>query len=221
MPPDVLEREGLGLWDLLTVSPLESLAVVLSTIGMYLAMLILVRLLGQRMLSGMSGFDLAALIAFGSVIGRSALGEFPAFSAGLIALATLVVLQGLVGVARKTRLGMVAIDNDPILLMAGDRMLEANMARSHVLPSEVQSRLRLAGVRHSREVAAVVLEPTGALSVLRRGEPVDPQLLSGVVGAAEVPADLLAAPSSSSHPPQTDLQPDEIDPPSTNPIQNP
>ncbi len=192
VPPDVLERDGLSLGDLLTVSPLESLAVVLSTIGMYLAMLLLVRLLGPRMLSGMSGFDLVALIAFGAVIGRSALGEFPAFSAGLIALATLVVLQGLVGTLRQTRLGMAVVDSPPVLLMAGGRLLEANMARAHVLPGELQSRLRLAGVRNFGEVAAVVLEPTGAISVLRRGEVIDPQLLSGVVGAAEVPEDLLA-----------------------------
>lgn len=196
MPPDVLERDSLGLWDLLTVSPLESLAVVLSTIGMYLAMVVLVRLLGPRMLSGMSGFDLAAVIAFGAVIGRSALGEFPAFSAGLIALATLILLQGLVGMARRTRVGATMIDNHPVLLMAGDRMLVDNMERCHVLPSELQSRLRLAGVRHPREVAAVVFEPTGATSVLRRGELLDPQLLSGVVGAGEMPPDLLAAPKS-------------------------
>lgn len=196
MPPDVLERDDLGLWELLTVSPLESLAVVLSTIGMYLAMVLLVRVLGPRMLSGMSGFDLAAVIAFGAVIGRSALGEFPAFSAGLIALATLIVLQGIVGTARRTRLGSMMIDNHPVLLMAGGRMLEDNMARCHVLPSELQSRLRLAGIRHLGEVAAAVFEPTGVTSVLRRGEPIDPQLLSGVVGAAEVPPELLAAPDT-------------------------
>lgn len=196
MPPDLLNREQLNLWELLTVSPLESAAVVISTVGMYLAMLVLVRVLGPRMLSGMSGFDLAAVIAFGAVIGRSALGEFPAFSAGIISLATLIVLQGFLGMLRRHRFGAALIDNHPVLLMAGDRMLPDQMNRSRVVPGEIQSRLRLAGVRHPREVAAVILEPNGAISVIKRGVAIDPQLLSGVVGAAEVPAELMSVPES-------------------------
>lgn len=196
MPPDLLNREQLNLWELLTVSPLESAAVVISTVGMYLAMLVLVRVLGPRMLSGMSGFDLAAVIAFGAVIGRSALGEFPAFSAGIISLATLIVLQGFLGMLRRHRFGAALIDNHPVLLMAGDRMLPDQMTRSRVVPGEIQSRLRLAGVRHPREVAAVILEPNGAISVIKRGVAIDPQLLSGVVGAAEVPAELMSVPES-------------------------
>ncbi|CAN5447928.1 hypothetical protein BH23ACT6_BH23ACT6_03700 [soil metagenome] len=192
MPPDTLNREDLNLWDLLTVGPLESLAVIVSTIGMYVAMLLLVRVLGPRMLSGMSGFDLAAVIAFGAVIGRTALGELPVFSSGLIALATLVTLQGAVGMLRRNRVGLALIDTHPFVLMAGDRMLVENMSRCHVLPGELQSRLRLAGVSHPSEVAAVIFEPNGGISVLRRGTLIDPQLLSGVIGASEVPPELMA-----------------------------
>lgn len=195
MPSDLASREIPNLWDLLTVSPLESFAVVLSTIGMYAAMLLLVRVLGPRMLSGMSGFDLAAVIAFGAVIGRSALGELPAFSSGLISLSTLVVLQGIVGLLRKHRYGSALVDNHPVVLMAGDRMLASHMSRCHVLPGEVQSRLRLAGIRHPSEVAAVIFEPNGSMSVMRRGELIDPLLLSGVVGASEIPAELMSTPS--------------------------
>lgn len=195
MPPDALNRDGPNLWDLLTVSPLESLAVVFSTVGMYAAMLLLVRVLGPRMLSGMSGFDLAAVIAFGAVIGRSALGEFPAFSSGLISLAALVVLQATVGVVRNHRYGSALIDNHPVVLIAGDRMLANHMSRCHVMPGEVQSRLRQAGVRHPREVAAVIFEPNGSMSVMRRGELIDPLLLSGVVGASEIPAALMSTPT--------------------------
>lgn len=194
MPPDILNRGELHLWDLLTAGPLESAAVILSTIGMYLAMLLMVRVLGPRMLSGMSGFDLAAVIAFGAIIGRSALGEFPAFSSGLIALATLVVLQGAIGMLRRNSVGLALVDTHPHVLMAGGRMLGDNLSKTHVHPGEVQSRLRLAGVNHPSQVAAVILEPNGAISVMKRGVLIDPRLLSGVVGAAEVPTELLSDP---------------------------
>jgi len=191
---DVLDLDGLSLWDLLTVTPRVALSVVISTVVMYLVMVLLVRTLGPRVLSGMSGFDLAALIAFGAIIGRTALGLLPTLASGLIALATLVTLQGTIGVIRGYRFGLAVVDHHPVMLMAGGCLLADNMAQAHVMPSEVQSRLRMAGVRNADEVAAVILEPNGAVSVLKRGELLDPQLLSGVVGASEVPAELMARP---------------------------
>lgn len=180
------------MYDLLWISPLEAVAVAIATAGMYLAMVVLVRLLGQRVLSGMSSFDLVAVIAFGSIIGRAALGEIPVLGGGLVALLTLVVVQGSLGIARKRGWLQHAMVNSPVLLMAGSRVIEEHMHRCHVLPGELQSRLRLAGVSRYEQVAAVVFEPSGTISVLRRGEPVDPLLLSGVVGAGLVPEDLLS-----------------------------
>jgi uncharacterized membrane protein YcaP (DUF421 family) len=192
---DFVDLADLSVWDLLTVTPKVATSVVISTIVMYLAMVVLVRMLGPRLISGLSGFDLAALIAFGAIIGRTALGLLPTLSSGLIALATLVVLQSVLGRLRGNRFGLALVDHHPMLLMAGGRMLVDNMARAHVMPNEVQSRLRMAGARNLDEVAAVVLETNGAVSVLKRGELVDPQLLSGVVGASEVPAELMAKPT--------------------------
>ncbi|MGO1172838.1 MAG: DUF421 domain-containing protein [Actinomycetaceae bacterium] len=178
--------------DLLFITPTETLAVALATAGMYIAMVLLVRVLGQRVLSGMSSFDLVAVIAFGSVIGRAALGEAPVLAGGLVALGTLLAMQAVVGVLRRARWGDRAMVARPVLLMAGDQVVDEHMKKCHVLPGELQSRLRLAGVNHYGQVAAVTFEPTGTISVLRRGEPVDPLLLSGVVGASLVPAELLA-----------------------------
>jgi len=178
--------------ELLWITPTEALAVVLATTGMYLAMLVLVRVLGQRVLSGLSTFDLVAVIAFGSIIARASLGEVPRLAGGIVALVTLLALQGLVGIVRRLRWGALAVSSDPILLMAGERVIEQHLRRCHVQPAELQSRLRMAGIRHPHEVAAVVLEPTGAVSVLRRGERIDPMLLSGVVGASLLPPDLLS-----------------------------
>lgn len=174
---------------------------VLATAGMYAALVLFVRLLGQRVLSGMSAFDLGAVIAFGSVIGRAALGESPVLGGGLVALATLIALQGLVGAMRGPRWGYRVVSVPPVLLMAGSLVIEDNMRRCHVLPQELQSKLRSSGIRHPREVAAVTFEPHGGISVLRRGEPIDPLLLSGVVGASLVPPELL------SHPEPEDLGP--------------
>jgi len=177
--------------ELLWVTPMEALAVVLGTAGMYLAMVIIIKVVGQRMLSSMSSFDVAAVIAFGSVLGRAALGEAPRLAAGILSLATLVLMQGIAGLVRAVRRGGRLIVSEPVLLMAGSSVIEENMRHCHVVLSELQSRLRQAGVRHRGEVAAVVFEPSGAISVLRRGDGIDARLLEGVRGADQVPRELL------------------------------
>lgn len=66
-------------------------------------------------------------------------------------------------------------------------MLADNLAHAHVDPAEVLTRLRTAVVRHLGEVACVILESSGQISVIRRGAPLDEELLAGVVGAQRVP----------------------------------
>ncbi|SDS13994.1 DUF421 domain-containing protein [Microlunatus soli] len=180
----------LGLGRLLGVTPGEALAVVIATIGMYVAMVLAIRLLGQRVLSSLSSFDLAAVIAFGAIIGRSALGEAPRLAGGLLALGTLVVLQAVAGLLRLRPFGERTIAARAVLLMAGSQILDDRLRSCHVSTTELWSRLRTAGIRHPNEVAAAIFEPTGTISVLRRGESIDPRLLTGVVGADRLPPEL-------------------------------
>lgn len=168
--------------ELLGITWLEAGAVALATIGMYIALIVLVRLLGQRMLSGMSSYDLAAVIAFGGIIARAALGDAPRLGGGVVALVTLVGLQAISGMLRRTRLGSALIVNRPVLLMAGSDVIEPHMRRCHVTRGELDSRLRLAGISDPSQVGAVVFEPSGALSVIRAGQPISPDVFEMVIG---------------------------------------
>lgn len=181
------------MWEHLGIGPTEALAVAVATVGMYLAMVVLIRVVGQRMISAMSSFDLAAIIAFGAVIGRAVLGDAPRLAGGLVALVTLIALQALTGAVRALPRGAHVVSVRPKLLMAGETVDRRQLRRSHVTLAELHSRLRIAGVRHPSEVAAVVLEPNGSISVLCRGEPIDPALLDGVIGADQVPREFLTA----------------------------
>lgn len=175
------------LIDWLSISPTGALSVVLSTITMYFLFLLAMRLLGQRILTGMTSFDIAAALVFGAVVGRSAIGPWPTLSAGIIALATLLALQATVGQVTHTRRGNKIFNNSAVLLMAGARVLENHMNASHVTRAELYSRLRAAGVRNDDEIAAVILEPNGQLSILKRGFLIDPALLENVRGAEAMP----------------------------------
>ena len=173
---------------LLGITWLEALSIVVATISIYLLMVVLVRLLGQRMLSSFSSYDLAAVIAFGGILARAALGDAPRLAGGAVALLTLVALQAFSGMLRKSAFGARLLVNRPILLVAHGKPLEANLRRCHISHKELHSRLRQAGVASLAQVQAVVFEPSGAFSVIRTGQQLEAELFEEVVGLEELEA---------------------------------
>ncbi len=176
----------------------QGLAVVLSAVGIYLVFLLLVRLFGQRVLSGLGTFDIVVTVMLGAVAGRVILGHPPTLAAGALGLLCLFLLEATFGQIRGTLRGARMLTSEPVVIMAGEQELAEAMHRTHVTDLELHTALRRAGIRDRSEVACVIMEPTGALSVLRRGVPLDPDLLRGVRHADLIPADVLRPTDESS-----------------------
>jgi uncharacterized membrane protein YcaP (DUF421 family) len=169
--------------DWLTTDWISLGAIALTCVGMYAGLILATRLGGLRSFSKVSGFDFAITVAIGSVIAGTVLTKDPKLLQALFALAVLYVLQ-LSLAALRQRVGFVeaAVDNQPLLLMAGPTILHDNLRRAKVTESDLKAKLREANVLNYDEVHAVVFESTGDVSVLH-GEPgsdFDPDLLQGV-----------------------------------------
>ncbi len=132
----------------------EAASVVVSTIGIYLTFVTLLRLIGQRAVANMSSFDLTAATALGAVMGRVILGYTPTLLAGVIGLVTLFALQSLFGLVRRYPRADAAMTNLPLLLMANGQLLEHNLRRAHIIEDELKGKLRLAGIRRYEDVAS-------------------------------------------------------------------
>lgn len=161
----------------------DAAMVVISTIAVYVAFLVLLRVVGQRALAAMSSFDFAAAIALGAVMGRTVLGYTPTFAAGLLGMATLFALQAVFGTLRRNKQLDRSLSNLPILIMANGAVLHDNLRRAKLIEDELRQKLRLAGIHRYPDVAAVIFERTGAISILRQGETFAPELLTDVRGA--------------------------------------
>lgn len=158
--------------------------VVVSTVGISVAIIVAVRLLGLRSFSKMSSFDFVMTVAAGSLMATTLVSETPSLAQGIVGLGALFATQFAVA---RFRLGGepagISVDNSPILLMDGDRMLRENMRSEAVTEADLLAKLREANVLDLAEVRAVVLETTGDVSVLHgppNGAALDEVLLSEV-----------------------------------------
>ena len=140
------------------------------------ALILFVRINGLRSFSKMSSFDFAATIATGSIVGAVILNDGTDFPVGIAAVAAILVVQGIVSRVRAaSRAVESTLDNTPLLLMEGETILDANLARANMTKRDLIAKLREANVLDPAQVRAVVLETTGDVSVLH-GDGDDPPL---------------------------------------------
>ena len=173
----------------LGIAPLEALWVVLGAAGIYAAFYFFVRAFGLRALASWSTLDKAVVIALGSLLGRVVLGYTPTLAAGVIGLATLFGMLRLERWFREKDIGFLS--SRPVLLMAGSEVLRDGLRQARIVEDELYFKLREAGVRNLGEVAAAILETTGDVTVLRRGQRIDPVLLRRVPNRDRIPAELM------------------------------
>ena len=152
---------------------------VASAFAVYLLLIAFSRLIGPRSFSQMTAFDFAVTVALGAVVGSTAAGAV-GLPAGLLALASLFTFRGIVAVLRRHGLSRW-VDNRPLMLFQDGRFDEANLRRAKLTLDDVYEGLRLNGTTQLDDVAAVIIERNGALSVLPRTGHLDPELLRNVV----------------------------------------
>ena len=149
----------------------------------YLFVIIATRVLGLRTFSKMSAFDFVMTLATGSILASAAVGSTSLASAAM-AIGSLFAIQWLILQLRRMDVIKELVDNTPVLLMDGDKVLWDNLTAAMVTEADLMAKLRANGVLQLAEVRYVVLETNGDISVLASSDPtlrVEPEkLLLGV-----------------------------------------
>lgn len=159
--------------------------VAVSTIGIYVAVIMVTRVHGLRTFSKMSSFDFAATVAVGSIMASIAVTD-ASLANGAVALVVLHIGQKTISSNRFRSSVRDLVDNRPVLLMLDGEFLDDALASVDITRHDVMAKLRENGVVSMSHVATVVVETTGDISVLHSpdGPPtVDPQLYDNVIGA--------------------------------------
>lgn len=141
--------------------------VVVGTIA-YMALVLVLRISGKRTLAKLNAFDLIVTVALGSTLATVLLSESVALAEGLLAFVLLVFLQYVVAwLSVRSSHFSDMVKSEPTLLLHRGQFLESAMRSQRVTRAEVLSALRSSGASDPDQVAAVVLETDGSLSVVK------------------------------------------------------
>jgi uncharacterized membrane protein YcaP (DUF421 family) len=152
-------------------NPHGLLRVALVSILAYGWLVLVLRVAGKRSLSKLNAFDFVVTIALGSTLATVVLGKDVSLAEGALAFLMLALLQWLVsrmsiGSHWFSRLAR----SRPRLLVENGVYRSAAMIDERVTADELDAAIRKAGIGRIEDVAAVVLETDGSLSVIRRAD---------------------------------------------------
>lgn len=149
----------------------ELLRVVIIGVLAYVALVTLLRLLGNRTLAKMNAYDLVVTFALGSTLAATILSQDVSLAEGITAFALLMTMEVLITwLSEHSSTFRELIESEPTLLFFRGRFLRAQMHRARVSKDDVREAVRKNGFDSVDEVEAVVLEPDGSFSVIRHSD---------------------------------------------------
>ncbi|MFN7091009.1 DUF421 domain-containing protein [Allorhizobium sp. NPDC080224] len=136
----------------------------------YVTLVLFLRISGKRTLSKLNAFDLVVTVALGSTLSAILLQESIALAEGATALGLLILLQYIVTFASvRSNSVAKALRSEPTLLVRNGSFCHDAMMRQRITEDEIKSAARSSGRESLDQVAAIVLESDGTLSII--GEP--------------------------------------------------
>lgn len=151
----------------------------------YAALVLVLRVSGKRTLGQLNAFDFIVTVAFGSTLATILLNSDVAFLEGLTALVLLAGLQFVVAWLSAYLPGARSVVTaGPVALVVSGELQPAQLRRNRLSESEVLQAVRGSGSGDISNVAAVVLETNGSISVITKSKLGNGSALKGVRNSA-------------------------------------
>lgn len=138
-----------------------------TTVIAYLTLIILLRVSGKRTLAKMNAFDFIVTIALGSILGAVILNKNIPLSEGLLAVVLLILLQfSFTYISVRNAKFKNLITSQPTLLFYRGDFFDKILKKERITKDFVNKSARQAGYMSLNEIEAIVLEPTGDITVI-------------------------------------------------------
>ena len=145
--------------------------IVLRASVIFLALYLVVRLMGKRELGQMTPFELIVLVVIGDLIQQGVTQNDFSLTGAIIAVSTIAFwalafswLSYLWPWAERL------LEGEPRVIVREGEVLTANLRRNRLTIGEIESEMRLAGIARMSDVAWAILETRGKISFIQRSE---------------------------------------------------
>lgn len=154
----------------------------------YVVAVVVLRFAQRRTISQWTIIDFATAVAVGAVVGRTAIASGQSFATGAVALVTLVVIHRLASLMRLHPVVARFMDHRVRVLVEHGRLRTGELRLCGLTDADVYSHLRQRGVSQLSDVAYLLYEAKGGLTVVREApEPLGGLIMAGLDAAADWP----------------------------------
>ena len=142
---------------------------VVRAIFVFFLMLVITRAVGRRELSSMEPFYLILLVVMGDLIQQGVTQSDYSLTGSTIVIVTIAVLTvGTAYLSFRFRRLRPLLEGEPVVLVAGGRVIESNLRRQRMTVEELLAEARLQSIGGLDAVEYAVLETNGRVSFLKR-----------------------------------------------------
>ena len=142
---------------------------VVRAIFVFFLMLVITRAVGRRELSSMEPFDLILLVVIGDLVQQGVTQSDYSLTGSTIVIVTIAVLTvGTAYLSFRFRRLRPLLEGEPVVLVAGGRLIERNLRRQRMTVEELLAEARLQSIGGLDAVEYAVLETNGRVSFLKR-----------------------------------------------------
>ena len=143
--------------------------IAIRAVVLYAFLVFLMRVIGRRELSSLSGLDLVLLIVLGDAIQQGLTQDDYSVTGALIAISTIAAVQSLTSYLsfRSGRFRKV-VEGNPIIVVQDGKLIDRNLKRERLTVEEIAEEARKQQIAHLSEVRFAVLETSGQISFIKK-----------------------------------------------------
>lgn len=145
---------------------------VLRAAAMYVALMVLFRVAGRRSLADLTTFDFVLLLIIGEATQQALLGEDFSFTNAVLVIATLIVLDVGLSLAKINSLRVARLlDGHATVVVENGEFLRGRMRRSRLTEDDILESARASqGVVEVSQIKYAIVERNGKISIIRQDE---------------------------------------------------
>ena len=141
--------------------------IIISTMAVYLFIVIAIRLFGKKELAQLTVVDLVFILLISNAVQNAMVGPDSTLSGGLVAASTLFIVNYIFKSLQYRYPGFSkVIQGDATMLIYKGKMIESHMKMVKITHEELMEAVREHGVESVKEVDLAIMEVDGSISVL-------------------------------------------------------